>query len=548
MTLAVLRIAAFGALIWQVLRVDAAFFATLPEELEFPPAWSWPLEVVPRSELIVSVATVLLIAAALMALVGWRTRIAGLIAVGLAWYVLGVPQLFGKVNHYHHVLWAALLLSLAPSADALSVDAIRTALAGSRRGKTEPPKPSGGYLYYMRLFWVMLAVIYYFPGLAKLRTSNLDWIFSDNLQNRLYRKWFEIGWIPSFRIDDFPLLLQLMALGVVLFEIGFIVVVIAPRLRPYVAAAGVAFHVGTYLLMRIAFWTLLVLYVGLLDWDRMLSRIGATRFPERARATYGAGCEDCLRFVAVLRRVDIYDRIAWEAQSGGHFQLTDPDGLVYEHEEAELRRRIPLAAAALAVAGISDRQRHRHPWHSLERHAERLPIPAAREGRGDARLLEPAPVATAADEQRERLPKLVAALLVGAITVSGAIGAWNGWPLSKYPSFAGVAVPQLTSLEFVIDDHPEPYQAYDLAGRITAVRFGVLLNWIARQDEGKREATLEVLIDVLADESELVAESSQIIVYRATRSVVPEEWGDPPLEQVEVFRWSREVDGGGATP
>lgn len=62
---------------------------------------------------------------ALAAMVGFRARTAAGIWAVLAVWTLGIPNLYGKVDHYHHLVWFAVLLASSPCADALSLDRAR---------------------------------------------------------------------------------------------------------------------------------------------------------------------------------------------------------------------------------------------------------------------------------------------------------------------------------------------------------------------------------------------------------------------------------------
>ena len=97
--------------------------------------------------------------------------------------------------------------------------------------------------------WGLLAAVYFFPGLWKLRESGLDWIFSGNLQNQMYWKWYQTGAMPAWRIDRHPALVQLGALGVVLFELGFPLLLWRRGTRACAAALGLVFMGVVFLLL-----------------------------------------------------------------------------------------------------------------------------------------------------------------------------------------------------------------------------------------------------------------------------------------------------------
>ncbi|HEY0709074.1 MAG TPA: HTTM domain-containing protein, partial [Polyangia bacterium] len=241
----------------------AAAWAQLPRSLfVVPEGLGWFVAHVPITPTIARVASYLFVAGALCALAGWRTRLALAVVTGAGFYILALPQLSGSVNHNMHFLWFSALLAASPSGDAWSIDAWR---AG--RGWKSPEGPQ--YAWPIDVACLLFGAIYFFPGFWKLATSGLDWIWSDNLRNHMYWKWFESGWTPAFRIDRHPLLCRLGAAAVVAFELTFPCLVLRRSLRPIAAVGGVAFHLATEWIVRIPFFGLWGLYLVLLDGRRI---------------------------------------------------------------------------------------------------------------------------------------------------------------------------------------------------------------------------------------------------------------------------------------
>ena len=94
-----------------------------------------------------------------------------------------------------------------------SLDAWRRRRAGGRgenRGDaggapTLPPARAPEYGVPIRIAWLLLGMVFFFPGLWKLRTAGLGWITGDTLRNQMYWKWAVIpGLTPPLRIDRFP--------------------------------------------------------------------------------------------------------------------------------------------------------------------------------------------------------------------------------------------------------------------------------------------------------------------------------------------------------
>lgn len=236
-------------------------YAALPEPLLFPTPG---VELVPARLLLwpelMTAAKVVMLVACVTGMVGLLSRTSAAITLLTGVYVLGVPQQFGKVNHYHHLLWFVAILAVSRSGDALSLDALRR-----RRGRQRPDRHYGVAL---KAIWLLIGVVYLFPGLTKLYVSGLDWASSDNMIHQLQHLWWEGGRVVApFRVDEAPLvLLQSFGVFTLVFEVGFIVAILFRRTRPLALLAGVAFHLGTLIFTGINFWYLWPCYVAFVDW------------------------------------------------------------------------------------------------------------------------------------------------------------------------------------------------------------------------------------------------------------------------------------------
>jgi hypothetical protein len=261
---------------------EAAAWASLPPELSIAPrGWGWALALVPAQPSVAHIAAGVLVAGALLGAVGFLARPA-FTAVALAGlYVMALPLRSGLPFHDQHLVWFAALCAASPCGDALSVDA----WLRRRRGEP-PPVRAAAYGVPLRIAWLLVGVIFFFPGLWKLRASGLAWITSDNLRNQLYWKWATNHVAPPFRIDHFPALLHVAAAGVVLFELSFAFVVWSRRARPFVVASALIFHLSAWLFMGIDFSALWLTYVAFVDWDALLARARRqARAASEARAT-----------------------------------------------------------------------------------------------------------------------------------------------------------------------------------------------------------------------------------------------------------------------
>ncbi len=210
--------------------------------------------------------------------IGLFTRAAAAGACLTGFYVLGLTQMYGKVSHCHHLLWFMLVLAVSPSGDALSVDALLRAARAARasRRPAGPPAPPrekrAAYALPITILWLLMGVMYFWPGFWKVVQHGSAWILSDNFVNHLYLKWFEDeAFTPLFRVDRYPWLCHAAAAASIVFELSFVFLVPFRRTRPLALAAGLTFHNLTRVLMNIAFVSLQIHYLLLVDWDAALA-------------------------------------------------------------------------------------------------------------------------------------------------------------------------------------------------------------------------------------------------------------------------------------
>ncbi len=274
--LAVTRIVVFGLLAFLCVWEHPVWMAGLPKDLLFPPPLTGWLTAFPIAPGPVRAAQVMTLLAAIAATLGVAYRVSAPLAVLGSLYVLGVPELWGKVNHYHNITWFAAILAVSPATDALTL------------GKRGIPSPSPAYGRPLAFMGLLIGLAYYWPGIAKASTG-LSWIWSDNLKYILYQKWAELsGFTPLVPLDHWPLMLRLSALSVVCFELLFLWLIIIPRLRPWAVAGGLAFHAACAVVIGINFWPLWACYVVFVPWGRLVTPTTEPG-PERRAVSIVAG-------------------------------------------------------------------------------------------------------------------------------------------------------------------------------------------------------------------------------------------------------------------
>ncbi len=143
------------------------------------PFWFEPVGVVsvlPRP-LIAPVATALVIACVATSaafLVGYRHRVLAPVFAGLLLWVITYSNSFGKILHTDNLLCLhVVILALAPSADALSLDA--------RKRPASPPDARYGWA--IRLMCAIGVAIYLLAAIAKLKNSGAGFVEEQTLRN-----------------------------------------------------------------------------------------------------------------------------------------------------------------------------------------------------------------------------------------------------------------------------------------------------------------------------------------------------------------------------
>jgi len=261
----------------------------------------------------VSLATalsVLNLALVCLGIVGLFTRSALAVSTILSLYLFGLSENFGKINHFHHLVWFMGLLAAGPAGRCLSIDSLRSAIKAADQRSLGISKWPYDALWTLRYVWALMGALYFYPGFAKLWIALFrGWASPENLRNIMWSKWFETLRYDLYttlppRADLLPdRLLALAGWGVIVFEVGFIVLALIRALRPCAFLGGLLFHVSNGIILRIWFTTLFAVYPGLIDWSA-LSR-GWRRSSEPLRVFYDGSCQMCRRTIAILQSLDI---------------------------------------------------------------------------------------------------------------------------------------------------------------------------------------------------------------------------------------------------
>lgn len=261
--LAVFRILVFGVLLLYPNYTAIFRMSTLPPELLVPPpGWSGLLAWLPPTPLGAQISGSLFLLGCLGALVGYRTRFMAVLATLSGIWFLGIPQFYGKIDHYHHLLWFSALAAVSPVSDRFSVDAWRKPYTIVR--------PAGDYARPLYFLLALMAVIYFFAGWWKLIGGGMAWLWGDAAFLQLETQALRTGVTTPVWLSENDLLKHFLGLSTVLLELGWGYAMLSKRFRPWVLAAALFFHGSVYWLMQINFWQLPVFYLVFLPWGDLL--------------------------------------------------------------------------------------------------------------------------------------------------------------------------------------------------------------------------------------------------------------------------------------
>jgi len=439
--LALARVVIISALLSKVSLRQEILYSTLDKSLVVPPVgWSHLAPHIPRNPDLVTILYGLFVFFGVLAIVGLFGRLACLLTSALGFYLLTLPQLFGKINHDHNLILFGFLLALSSCCDTLSVDAIRGAIKAGRRGTyTSAPKDSLAYADPLKAMMVLMGLIYFFPGAWKVARLGFEWFSVDNMRWTMAKKLFQsphVTFVQEWAIHH-PLALLGGAVFTPLFELGFIFAIFSRRTRAFAAACGLMFHNAIGLLLNIPFVGLQLCYVIFIDWTRVLAWIAAQW--KIGRITVLRFGQSELPALNILSKFDWLDLVSVETPAASFaselllapdrngLTVVDDSGINLSGYEAclSIMKRIVclwpiypiLSSKILRKIGASIYEHFQH----------------ARENRnfdaGRASLNLPS------DPRIGILFRIVSGTFVLGMILAGLTHSVNAWPIACYPTF-----------------------------------------------------------------------------------------------------------------
>jgi len=237
------------------------------------PTWSFAalgLGVLPPAPLAIVAWTWKL--ALVAACVGLATRLSTITSLLLGYYLLGLPNGFGKIHHHDAiVVFVCAILALARSGDALSLDRALRARGAAASA------PSGEYTWPLRMVWVLMALLFFGAGASKLRASGLDWVLSDHLAIVLVQGHYHVNDVVPATTFGLGLarhrwVCRALAATVLGAELAYPLALVSRSARRVIVPGVLLMQIGIRILLGPSFGTWMLCNVFWVPWDALLAR------------------------------------------------------------------------------------------------------------------------------------------------------------------------------------------------------------------------------------------------------------------------------------
>jgi hypothetical protein len=250
------RIAAFRVLIYVFVLGDILIFTGwVRNRVSVPASGYQPLFIARHLPLPTPTPSVvwavfwLLLAAALVACLGWLPRIAGWVTFALYFEWLVIVMSYGKVDHDRFGLLVAL--------------AVLPTVGKARHGDGTMTENGGWVLRFTQLACI---ATYFLSSWAKLRFGGIDWLTGATLTRAILRRGTDFGHL-LLGIPHFGVVSQF---GIMAFELSSpMIFLVRGRLRALAVGGLFLFHVLVFATISISFLAHLVAMTSFLPLERV---------------------------------------------------------------------------------------------------------------------------------------------------------------------------------------------------------------------------------------------------------------------------------------
>jgi predicted DCC family thiol-disulfide oxidoreductase YuxK len=304
----------FGAMFLYYLSWDFTPFVSVSDALWYPRIWFFSrLDLPILSPDAFAVVQLVWRAALIFSCLGLLTRLWTAVSFALSLYVLGLPHNFGTLYHYDTIVVLTMaVFAVSRCGDAWSIDAL---VRRVRLPAAAGPAASGEYRWPIQLIRVVMALVFFAAGVAKVRNGGLEWVFSDNMSIVLLQHHYHISNAEPLSslglvIAQYGWLASLLAACSMLGEVAYPAALFNRRARAVLVPGIFGMQVGIRVLLGPTFNQYLICNLFWVPWWRVGAvvrrRLAAA---PRYSVIVDGGCGLCLRTAAVIRACDVLHRV-----------------------------------------------------------------------------------------------------------------------------------------------------------------------------------------------------------------------------------------------
>jgi hypothetical protein len=254
------RIVSYGLLFLIYLALDDRGWTQVSTVFWMPISLFRVLPGPPRSPALIGVLQIVWKISLLTSAVGLVSRFSMVVAAALGFFLLGLPNCFGKIHHLDGFPVLLLgILALSPCADALTVD--------------RPPRSnreSWQYTWPVRLAQTLFLLVFFAAGYAKLRNGGLAWMTGASMRSIWLGELFTHT--PPTRLGSFlaqwTWVSRVAAVLTVVIELSALPAIFVRRLRVFTLIGLFSMQVFIALMLGVYFSPQLVGYTLFLPWER----------------------------------------------------------------------------------------------------------------------------------------------------------------------------------------------------------------------------------------------------------------------------------------
>jgi hypothetical protein len=280
--LALVRVVSYGLLFAIYLPLDDRGWTQVSPVFWMPISAFHFLSGPPRNAATIGVLQILWKASLVTSAIGFVSRFSMATAAALGFFLLGLPNCFGKIHHLDGFPVLLLcILALSRCADALSVD------RALRRGREARAEVSPRYRWPVRLAQTLFLLVFFAAGCAKLRNSGLAWMTATNMRSiwlgELFTHTPPTG-LGSFLAQS-TWLCQFAAVATVIVELSALPALFVRRLRALTLVGLFGLQVLIALMLGVYFTPHLVGYALFLPWERYYTKLRGYPTPASHRVS-----------------------------------------------------------------------------------------------------------------------------------------------------------------------------------------------------------------------------------------------------------------------